>query len=104
MAVKARKKKAPPTPKEAVRSMLDNLPDDLTYEDIQYHIYVLQKIELALEDVEAGRVLSQEEVERRMEKWLGKESGLIEGGKTWREARNTSLQTLPVMPAPWFGG
>jgi hypothetical protein len=52
--------------------MLDQLPDDVTCEDIRYHIYVREKIELAMEDIEAGRVISQEEVERRMEKWLGK--------------------------------
>jgi hypothetical protein len=72
MAVKARKKKAPLTPKEAVREMLDNLPDDVTYEDIKYHIYVREKIELGLKAIEEGDVISQEEVERRMEKWLGK--------------------------------
>ena len=60
------------TAKEEVRKMLDRLPDDSSFEDIQYHIYVRQKIEQGLEDVEAGRLLAQEEVERRMSKWLGK--------------------------------
>jgi predicted transcriptional regulator len=39
-------------------------------EDIQYHIFVQRKVEAGLADVEPGRVLSSEEVERRMEKWL----------------------------------
>jgi predicted transcriptional regulator len=52
--------------------MLDRLPDDSSLEDIQYHIYVRQKIEQGLEDVEAGRLLRQEEAERRMSKWLAK--------------------------------
>jgi len=60
------------TAKEEVRKMLDRLPDDSSFEDIQYHIYVRQKIEQGLEDVEAGRLLAQEEVERRMSKWLGR--------------------------------
>lgn len=55
-----------PTAKEEVRRMLDSLPDDATFEDIQYHIYVREKIECGLEDARAGRVLSEEEVERRM--------------------------------------
>ncbi len=59
------------TAKQAVRKMLDQLPDDASYEDIQYHIYVREKIEDGLKDIEEGRVLSQEEVERRMSKWLG---------------------------------
>ena len=60
------------TPKEEVRKMLDRLPDDSSFEDIQYHSYVREKIELGLKDVAEGRVLSQEEVERRMSKWHGK--------------------------------
>ncbi len=60
------------TAREEVRKILDQIPDDSTLEDIQYHIYVRQKIERGLEDVQEGRVLSQEEVERRMSKWLGK--------------------------------
>jgi len=60
------------TAKEAVRRILEELPDDVTLEDIQYHIYVRQKIERGLADIEAGRVVSHEEVERRMAKWLAK--------------------------------
>jgi predicted transcriptional regulator len=59
------------TAKEDVRKMLDRLPDDSSLEDIQYHIYVREKIEHGLEDIETGRLLTQEEVERRMSKWLG---------------------------------
>jgi predicted transcriptional regulator len=60
------------TPKEEVRKLLDQIPDDSSFEDIQYHIYVREKIERGLKDVEQGRVLNHEEVERRMAKWLGK--------------------------------
>jgi cell division protein FtsX len=59
------------TPKEEVRKMLDRLPDDSSFEDIQYHIYVREKIERGLKDVAEGRVLSQEDVERRMRSGLG---------------------------------
>ncbi|MEW6247556.1 MAG: hypothetical protein AB1555_12750 [Nitrospirota bacterium] len=60
------------TPKEEVRKLLDRIPDDSSFEDIQYHIYVREKIERGLKDIKEGRVLSQEEVEQRMSKWLGK--------------------------------
>jgi predicted transcriptional regulator len=60
------------TTKEEVRKMLDQIPDDASFEDIQYHIYVRQKIEHGLRDIEEGRVLSQEEIEQRMSKWIGK--------------------------------
>jgi len=61
--------------KEEVRRILEQMPDDASLEDIQYHIYVCQKIERGLKDVEAGRVISQEEAERRMGQWLDELSG-----------------------------
>jgi len=51
--------------KEEVSSLLTRLPDDCSLEDVQYHLYVLQKIERGLKDVEEGRVYTQEEVEKR---------------------------------------
>jgi len=58
--------------KEEVRRMLEYLPDDVSFEEIQYHIYVREKIERGLQDTQEGRVLSQQDVEDRMSKWLGK--------------------------------
>ena len=60
------------TAKEEVRKILELIPDDSSFEDIQYHIYVREKIERGLKDIEEGRILDQEEIERRMSKWLGK--------------------------------
>jgi predicted transcriptional regulator len=57
--------------KEEVRRILERIPDGASFEDIQYHIYVREKIDRGLEDVGQGRVISQEEVERRMRKWTG---------------------------------
>ena len=56
--------------KEEVKRLLELLPDDASLEDIQYHIYVRQKIERGLEDIEADRTISEEEFEARMSKWL----------------------------------
>jgi hypothetical protein len=58
------------TAKEEVLKMLERLPDESSFEDIQYHIYVREKVARGLKDVQEGRVLSQEEVERRMARWL----------------------------------
>lgn len=60
------------TAKEEVRTILDNLPEDVTLEDIEYQIYVRRKVSQGLRDVEEGRVIDQEEVKRRMQKWLKK--------------------------------
>jgi predicted transcriptional regulator len=55
---------------EEFRRLLDRLPDDASLEDIQYYIYVRQKVLRGLEDVEAGRTLSEDECEARLSKWL----------------------------------
>ncbi len=59
---------------EAIR-LIRSLPDDCSIEDIQYHLYVRQKVENGLTAVEAGRYVSQEEAERRVAGW-GKSTGL----------------------------
>ena len=59
-------------PKDEVRQLLDTLPEDASYEDIQYHIYVRQAIQRGIEAADRGELVEQEEVERRMAKWLGK--------------------------------
>ena len=56
------------TAKEEVRKILELIPDDSSFEDILYHIYVREKIERGLKDIEEGRMLDQEEIERRMGK------------------------------------
>jgi predicted transcriptional regulator len=60
------------TAKEQVQEILERLPDDASLEDIQYHIYVRQKIQQGLDDVESGRTVPHEEVQRRLAKWLTK--------------------------------
>jgi len=57
--------------KDQVRKLLDGLSDDASFEDIQYHIYVRDKIERGRQAVAENRVLSEEEVERRLSKWIG---------------------------------
>lgn len=53
-------------PREQVRRLLENLPDEASYEDIQYHIYVQQKIDQGLEASERGDFISDEEIEQRI--------------------------------------
>ena len=60
------------TAKEEVRDLLEKLPDDASLDDIQYHIYVCQKIRKGLDAAERGQVISQEEAERRMARWIEK--------------------------------
>jgi predicted transcriptional regulator len=60
------------TAKYEVSELLKRLPEDCSLEDIQYHLYVLQKIERGLQDTKEGRTYTQEEVEKLMAKWLEK--------------------------------
>jgi predicted transcriptional regulator len=48
--------------KEKARSLIDKLPENLTWDDLMYEIYVRQAIESGLNDSEAGKVVSVEEV------------------------------------------
>ena len=58
------------TAKEEVRELLEHLPEDPSLEDIQYHIYVRQKVQKGLDAAREGNVISQNEVEKRMSRWL----------------------------------
>ncbi|HET7112213.1 MAG TPA: hypothetical protein VFI57_01160 [Pyrinomonadaceae bacterium] len=58
------------TAKEEVQSLLSKLPDDCSLEDIQYHLYVIEKVRNGLESAESQGTISQEEVEQRFGKWL----------------------------------
>ena len=51
--------------KEEARRMLDRLPDLRSWEALQYHIHVRQKIDAGRRAVAEGRVVSQEEVDRQ---------------------------------------
>ena len=58
------------TAKQKACEVISRMPDESTFEDIQYHLYVLQCIEQGEKDIEDGNVLSHEEVESRLAKWL----------------------------------
>lgn len=58
------------TAKQEVEELLAHLPDDSTLEDIQYHVYVLEKIRRAREDVAAGRGYSHAQARERLQRWL----------------------------------
>ena len=61
--------------KQQVQRLLAELPDDVSLEDVQYHLYVLQHIGRGRRDIDEGRVLSQKEVQRRMARWLERSAG-----------------------------
>lgn len=58
------------TAKEEVHALLSRLPDDCSLEDIQYHLYVIEKVRNGLDIADAEGTVPQEEVEHRLGKWL----------------------------------
>ncbi len=60
--------------KEQAIELIRSLPDDCTLEDIQYHLYVRAKVERGIRAIDEGRVVSQEEAEKKVREWI-KSSG-----------------------------
>ena len=58
------------TAKQEVEQLLHKLPENCSLEDIQYHLYVLEKVRRGLDDAEVNGTLSQPEVEARLRPWL----------------------------------
>jgi predicted transcriptional regulator len=53
------------TIKEEARRLVDRLPEDATWEDLQYEIYVRQAIDAGLKDSDEGRTVPLDEARRR---------------------------------------
>jgi hypothetical protein len=56
--------------KQEVQSLLSRLPESCSLEDIQYHLYVLEKVQRGLKDAQENGAISHEEAEARLKKWL----------------------------------
>jgi predicted transcriptional regulator len=58
------------TAKEEVEALLGKLPKDCSLEDIQYHLYVLEKVRNGIESAETEGTVPQEEAEAQLSKWI----------------------------------
>jgi hypothetical protein len=56
--------------KVSAMALLKRLDDNVSYEDIMYEFYVLEKIQKGLNDLEAGRTVSHSAAKKRLAKWL----------------------------------
>jgi len=56
--------------KKEAQEMIQNLPDNCTYEDIQYHLYVVEKIKNGMSRADDGEVSKHQDAKERMAKWL----------------------------------
>ena len=55
--------------KESVLQALHRLPDDIDYNDITEEIAFLAALRQAEDDIQAGKLVSNEEVRRKLESW-----------------------------------
>jgi len=46
------------TPKDSAIQLINHVSDNATWSDIMYELYVKQKIETGLKDIEEGRTIS----------------------------------------------
>jgi predicted transcriptional regulator len=52
------------TVKEQIQHLAQQLPESATWDDVLYEVYVRQKVARGLAQVDQGRTVSQEQVER----------------------------------------
>jgi predicted transcriptional regulator len=52
--------------KDAAQQVIEHLPDQATWDDIMYELYVKQKIEEGLADVEAGRTIPHDQLKAEL--------------------------------------
>ena len=56
--------------KQTVRDLLDQMPDDCTLEDVLYHLYVIEKVQKGMAELDAGKGIPHEQVAEEMRrKW-----------------------------------
>lgn len=52
--------------KEEARKLVEKLPEQASWDDLMYEIYVRKKVDEGLEAVKSGRVISHNEVKKRL--------------------------------------
>jgi predicted transcriptional regulator len=58
------------TAKEEVQELLNRLPAEASFEEIQYQVYVLDEISRGAAEIDRGEGVEHEEAKRRLAKWL----------------------------------
>jgi len=58
-----------PTPREEAEALIRALPEDASYDELQYRLYVAQRIRQGLDAAAAGEVLPHDVVKARLAAW-----------------------------------
>ncbi len=51
--------------REEAKKILNNLPDEASWDDVMYEMYVRKKIDEGVKSAEEGKFISHEEVKKR---------------------------------------
>jgi predicted transcriptional regulator len=51
--------------KEEAKKILNNLPDEASWDDVMYEMYVRKKIDEGIKAADEGKILTHEEVKKR---------------------------------------
>jgi predicted transcriptional regulator len=58
--------------KEKVIQMIKNLPEDVSLDEIMAELYFRLQVDAGLKELDEGKGIPHEEVEKRISKWLTK--------------------------------
>jgi hypothetical protein len=56
--------------KKNILAMINNLPNDASYEDIMEALYVNHKIDIGIEQLDNGNSLTLEQLRQRLKTWI----------------------------------
>jgi predicted transcriptional regulator len=79
--------------KREALELVDRLPDDCTWADVAYQVFVVAEVKKGLEEIEAGLGISHEEMKKEMEEWRSSY-----GRRMPEPISDTSMPTLPATP------
>jgi len=74
--------------KAEVLKLVDEMPESIELEELQYRLYLRQKLEGAESDFSAGRTLSHAEVVQESAKWFEESSGTRKHSVTYLVGRS----------------
>jgi predicted transcriptional regulator len=57
------------SPKQNALEAIQQLPDNVDFDEIVYRLYVLNKINQGMKEVDEGKGITQEELAREIEQW-----------------------------------
>ena len=56
--------------KVKIQEQLDQLPEEFSIDELVERLILIEKVERGIKDVNAGRIISHEEMQKRVETWF----------------------------------